>query len=121
MKFSALLVFFFLVGCQDLNSNSYDKDKYGPSDLVGGAEFRVAFPILRDRCASCHQHQDWSTYTDEEKWVEVGKVDPGNPDNSDVVTRIINYGNADSDMPPDSGALSDEEFEAIKVWVESLQ
>jgi len=113
-----LALFFLLIGCQDYNSDSFDKDNYGPSELTGGADFRTAYPIIKDRCASCHAHSDWSGYKSEQDWVTQGLVKAGDSANSSLVYRIVNYG---GDMPEGQGAIPDDEFNAIKTWVDNLQ
>jgi uncharacterized membrane protein len=115
-----LALFILLFGCQDYNSNSGDKFRYGPLGLADGSstEFTRAYVIIQIRCSSCHPA--WAAYKNEQDWVDNGKVVGGNPDQSSVVNRIKNFGATTSNMPTDSGPLPEEEYEAIRTWVLSV-
>lgn len=122
MKLS-LLFLALLMGCQDYNSNTADKTKYGPTDLEANPDFRAAYAIIQTRCITCHDssiHNVWSTYNTSQKWIDAGMVVPGNSTASLVVRRIINSGQNDSNMPIGSGALPNDEYDAIKAWIDGL-
>ena len=98
MKKILILSLFVLLGCQDTNSNSYDKDKY--SELGdGSAEFNAALSVLKTRCISCHYHGAWATYNTSDKWVSNGLVVAKKADKSPVIYKIINFGGGSSNMP----------------------
>ena len=117
MKYLIGFILLTIVGCQDLNSNSGDEAKYGALNLTGTAEFNTAFRILRARCMTCHQHQNWGNYTNEQQWEDNGLVVQGDPDNSSVINRIKNYNGGNSDMPTDDGPLPDDEYQSLVDWV----
>ncbi len=108
-----------LASCQTYNSNTDDEAKYGPTDLVGGAEFVVAFPIIQSRCINCHTgyHNAWSNYKDSRDWVTNNLIVGGDPDNSDFIVRIFNHGSATSNMPMGGSPLPASEYNALVDWV----
>jgi hypothetical protein len=120
IKLLSLLI--LLIGCQDINSNSGDKLRYGPLNLVDNdAAFAEAYVVLQVRCASCHQHTAWAGYKSNQAWVDAGLVVPGNSQASSVVNRIINSeSGTGANMPPGGGPIPESEFESIKDWVEQL-
>lgn len=113
------LLLFFLISCQDINSNTFDVQQYGPTTISGSSNFQTAFPIIKTRCATCHTHSGWSAYTTEEAWISTGYVIAQNPNASSLVTRIKNYGPS-GDMPLNAGALPQAEFDAIVNWVQNI-
>ncbi len=117
-SFFIIFLFVFL-GCQDFNSNTFDAQRYGPTDLVGGAQFIQAYPVLQKRCMNCHYHAQWAAYKNQEDWVSQGLVNAGNKDTSPVINRIINYGANFSDMPQGGGLLPVAEYNKLVDWVEN--
>ena len=118
MKF--LFVLALLYGCQDYNSNSYDKDRYGEIELTGSPQFKAAYPVLQSRCMNCHRHAQWSAYTNQQDWVtNENLVIAGDSQNSQLVYRIINSGSANSDMPQGGSALPTAEYNSIVDWVDN--
>lgn len=117
-----LFILILALSCQDYNSNSGDKFRYGPLGLAAGssAEFTAAYVILQIRCASCHRHSNYAGFKSEQAWKDAGFVVGGNTDASTIITRIRNYEGTGSDMPDDSGPIPDEEFAALKTWVQSV-
>ena len=123
MKF--FLFLFLFVGCQDYNSNSSDRSKFGPIVLdESDPNFTPAYNITQNRCVSCHSspiHNHWSTYTSNEKWLDSGMIVKGDPDNSIFIQRIINYGGTSSNMPQGGSALPQAEYDALRTWIENIQ
>lgn len=119
VKLFLIILLASFIGCQDYNSNTFDEDRYGPTDLVGGPEFIKAYPILQKKCMSCHYHAQWSAYKNQADWVNQGRVVEGDKDNSDVINRIINYGANFSNMPQGQGPLSASEYATLVDWVEN--
>ena len=117
MKLALIALLLFYIGCQDYNSNSFDKDRYSEIELTGGGpNFKPAYKILQTRCMNCHQHAQWSGYTDAQDWVtNENLISPG-PDKSLVITRIINSGEVGADMPQGGSALPASEFDTLKLW-----
>lgn len=120
------LSFLFLLGCQDLNSNSADRALYGDSDAAAlnddaNARFLVAYPIIKARCATCHTssiHNKWAAYKSSE-WQNERTITPGNPSASTFITRMKNY-STQGDMPQDTGSIPDDEYDSLLDWVENL-
>ena len=119
----AILVtgFIFLLSSscgQDFNSNSGDK----PVELtascgdgrVGNTAFCQAMTIYQQQCFSCHP--TWADYKDEKAWIDSGLLVPGDIDQSKATNRLINYG---SNMPLGGSALSAQDYQALKDWVNS--
>lgn len=118
MRYGLLLL--FLISCQDMNSNTFDVQQYGPSTVSGSSNFQAAFPIIKARCATCHPtHSGWSSYTTEESWLASGYITAQNPDASSLITRIKNYGPS-GDMPLGAGALPQSEFDTLVNWVQNI-
>lgn len=121
-----LFPFFILLilsSCEDYNSNSADKIKYSnepqSEQEAGDPNFAPAFAIIQSRCISCHSgfHNNWATYTSDDKWINSGLVHRGDPDNSHLITRIFNSGQAGANMPQGAGALPDAEFQTLRKWI----
>jgi len=118
----SLFILILFSACEDYNSNSADKLKYSnePQQEEGGdPNFAPAFAVIQNRCTSCHSgfHNNWSTYTSNEKWLNSGLVNRGDPDNSLIIRRTINSGQAGSNMPQGTGAIPDAEFETLRTWI----
>ncbi len=118
MKLAVIGLLLFYIGCQDYNSNTFDKDRYGVVELVGGVKFEAAYPVLQTHCMSCHLHAQWAEYTNKQDWVvNENLVVAGSPDSSQLITRIINHGSANSDMPKGGNALPTADYDALVDWV----
>jgi hypothetical protein len=118
MKLALIGLLLFYIGCQDYNSNTFDKDRYGEIELTGGPKFEAAYPVLQTHCMSCHRHAQWSEYTNKQDWVDnENLVVAGSPDSSQLITRIINHGSANSDMPQGGNALPTADYDALVDWV----
>jgi uncharacterized membrane protein len=118
--FPLLLV---LASCQDYNSNTSDRSKYGPVELEANPQFQRAYGIIQQRCTSCHTspvHSGWGTYTTSQMWIDTGRVVAGDSQNSPLVRRIWNSGNTDSNMPQGQGPLANDEYDAIVEWIDNL-
>lgn len=106
-----------LSSCQDYNSNSFDQNKYLSTDL------NDPFGILRAKCISCHKgtHNWWSNLTQNSDWSGT-QVDgsyyvvPGDFSGSYIISRLKNYG---SDMPDGGSALSEDELDVLRDWIEN--
>ena len=125
MKYFLFILFFILSSCQDYNSNSGDKGRYGPVELnESDPNFRKAYFIIQSRCVSCHDHKHdkWADFKSNDEWVADGLVEPGVPASSELIQRIINTGTASSsDMPPGGSPLPDTEYNALVKWVTEFQ
>ena len=78
--------------------------------------------VLQTKCTSCHEgyHDTWAAYSTNAAWIESGLVVAGNPAGSDVVIRLKNYGTGLTNMPKDAPALSQDEYDKIEAWINSL-
>ena len=119
MKIAIIALLLFYIGCQDYNSNTFDKDRYADLELTGNTasgKFAASYKILQDKCMTCHRHAQWSAYTDSQDWVtNENLITPGAPD-SQLITRIINAGTTQSDMPQGGSALPAADFDTLKAW-----
>lgn len=113
-----------LISCQDYNSNTADRIKYGPVVLdEADPNFQQAYTIIQNRCVSCHSstiHDAWATYQDNAAWLDSGMILRGDPDNSYFIQRIINAGGASSNMPQGGSALPDAEYQHLRKWIEEI-
>lgn len=124
MRFFFFLILISLTGCQDYNSNSGDRGRYGPVILdESDPNFARAYGILQNRCVSCHDHQHdrWADFTSNADWLAAGYIDMSNRTNSEVIRRIINTGATDSNMPPGGSPLSNDEYNHLIKWVTEFQ
>lgn len=120
MKIALIALLLTYIGCQDYNSNTFDEDRYGVIELSGGPEFEAAYTALQKNCMSCHEHGHWAEYTNEQDWViNENLVVAGDVAGSKLVFRIVNYGGNNSDMPVGGGQIPENEYNAIKTWVET--
>ncbi len=115
----------FLLSCQDYNSNTGDRDKYGEVSLENNAQFRRAYSIIQNRCVNCHTssvHDTWASYTTNEMWIKSGsnRVLPGRAQDSNLIIRIINSGHTNSNMPIGGSALPNDEYDALVEWIDNL-
>jgi hypothetical protein len=113
------LYLFLLVSCQNTNSNSFDIQQYGSTTISGSTNFQAAYPILQNRCASCHTHSSWASYKTEEAWIASGYVVAGSADNSQVINRLFNYSSS-GDMPKDGGPLPQSEYDVLVNWTDNI-
>jgi uncharacterized membrane protein len=97
------LALLLLASCQDYNSNSGDKAKFGRVILdESDPNFRQAYFIIQDRCVSCHDHKHdkWADFKSNTEWIAEGLVVAGQPGASEFIERIVNTGQVSSNMPP---------------------
>ncbi len=120
---STCLIFgsLLITGCQDYNSNTFDKIKYDITELddEGDSNFASANKIIVNNCAYCHEHSNWGTYTNSD-WLDSGFINKGDPDNSYLIIRTKNYGGSDSDMPEVGEPLTDEEYQTLRTWITEI-
>lgn len=116
-----LLPLLLLSSCQDYNSNSGDRGKYGEVVLnETDPNFRDAYYIIQNRCVSCHDHEhdDWAELKSNDDWIaEGGLITPGQPENSLLLRRIINSAQVGANMPPGGSAIPDDEYEHLEKWI----
>jgi len=122
MKYIFFLLLFFS-SCQDYNSNSGDRGRYGPVILnESDPNFRQAYFIIQDKCVSCHDHRhdSWADLKSNADWLASGLVVRTQPATSEFIIRIINTGEVSSDMPPGGSPLPDAEYNHLIKWVTEI-
>ncbi len=106
---------------QDYNSNSGDSNLGQDTSKIdctteSGARFCAALTILQAECSSCHTHSIWGSYVTEAQWTKK-LVKPGDADTSSLITKLKNVG---GNMPQDAGALSDDDFQTLRTWINEM-
>lgn len=117
IKLTAIFTLLLFLGCQEYNSNSFDKKLYGKVELSGGPKFEASYAVLQNRCMNCHEHSQWAEFTNKQQWIDSGLVVPNSADNSPLIYRIINHGGASSDMPLGGGPIPSAEYNTLVDWV----
>lgn len=119
---SFFIFLILLAGCQDYNSNSGDRGRYGPVELnETDPNFREAYTIIQNRCVSCHEHKHdaWADFKSNADWVNADLVVPNDAANSEFIQRIVNTQATSSNMPP-AGAIPTEEYNHLVEWVTNI-
>jgi len=120
------VLFLLLMGsCQNYNSNTTDRTRYGTQTLEDNPRFVRAYAIIQSRCTNCHTsaiHAGWASYTTSAKWVASGasRVVAGQPQSSQLILRTINSGETQSDMPQGGSPLPNDEYDALREWIENI-
>lgn len=118
MKFFFLTIF-LLTSCQDYNSNSSDRDRYGAIELnETDPNFPQAYAIIQTRCASCHDHAHWAAFKSNADWIGNNYIIPKSPDSSTLINYIINAGGS---MPLGGSPLPDAEYNHLLKWVDEIE
>ena len=122
MKHISLLLLFTLASCQDYNSNSGDRAKYGPITLSGDSKLDAATAVLQSRCISCHDryHDNWADLKTNADWITEGLVVAGDVAGSRLIQRTVNTGATDSNMPPGRPPLPNDEYKTLTDWVTGI-
>ncbi len=122
MKFFFLLLF-ILVGCQDYNSNSFDRTKYssGCTGEPGDPNFAAACELTKKYCINCHQgyHNSWAAFTTNQDWINSGVIIKGDANNSEFIQYIFNYGPGGS-MPKYGSSLPNDEYAKLVEWIDNI-
>ena len=120
-----LLSMFVLSSCfQSSNSNSNDKELYGPRSYSND-NFAAAFAVIESECINCHSgyHDSWIAKTEENDWFEqvdgVPLITSGSTANSLLVQRLDVWGTTGG-MPDGDAPLTESEYNALKTWIEGL-
>lgn len=123
----ALLGVLFLIAlpaCNEMvqNSNSYDDQRYG-TQFIGGANFQAIAPTIAAKCANCHYHAEWFTYS-EQDYADEGLALNGNLANSPIYYRLSNSpiaGPQPRNMPQGGGAaFTDAEITLMENWINNM-
>ena len=112
-----ILIFLFIfVSCgQKFNSNTFDEI----NAVEGGTSFINAYTLLNDKCMSCHTgyHNLYSTYTNQQNWIDAGLVIAGNFGGSKIIDELQNYNGS---MPKERARLTDDELQTLRDWIENI-
>jgi hypothetical protein len=113
----------FFIGCgQTFNSNTEDFNLLASSFCTDQSNTALctANEIIQTKCTTCHTsniHAFWSGLDTNAEWVASGRVVAGNPDASNLVTKLKNYG---GNMPDQAPELSDADAQAIRDWISGI-
>ena len=124
MRLILAILILALTSCQDYNSNSGDRGRYGPVVLdESDPNFEKAYNIIQTSCVSCHdqEHDRWADFKTNADWLAAGYIDQANPTDSQIIRRIINTGTTESNMPPGGSPLSNDEYNHLIKWVTEFQ
>ncbi len=107
---------FLLVSCANDNSNSSDLQKYGPIVLDSSdPNFLLAYPILKNKCVSCHTHDAWSAYTSNALWISKSRAILKNNANGSPLIQQIQIG-----AMPQDGSISSSETQTLENWINNM-
>ena len=114
---SAILI----AGCNAQNSFSNDSSVYGTSIGVGSARFNEASAIIRENCATCHDHDHsaFATYT-EQDFINNQYVTAGSYASSLLVQRLKGSNVPGNQNMPENSQLSDADIQTIKDWISGI-
>lgn len=110
-----------LIGCNEnvINSSTFDASLYS-GQFVGGPNFQAIAPVLVAKCANCHYHSNWATFT-EDDYETAGFVVRNSVANSSIYYRLSNspiVGPGARNMPQGGGAaFTDEEITLLADWI----
>jgi uncharacterized membrane protein len=114
-----------LVGCNDnvINSSTFDASLYS-GQFVGGPSFQAIAPVLVAKCANCHYHSNWSSFT-EIDYEDAGLVTRNSIAGSSVYYRLSNspiVGPGARNMPQGgSPAFTDSEIILLEQWINNFE
>lgn len=103
---------------QTYNSLTGDPGNFAADSGISDALASVR-GIFRTYCIQCHAA--YAGYSDA-GWIASGLVKPGSPATSSIYTRLrgVGLGVSSEDMPLSGAALSTDEREVIKAWINTL-
>jgi uncharacterized membrane protein len=122
-KIFNLAVACLFVACQNYNSNSSDKFKYGPIELENSSLFRAAYPVIQSRCVNCHTstiHDAWASYTTSAQYISAGLIVRNDPNGSKFIRYIQNSNLSPASMPLNAGPLPNDEYQILIDWINGL-
>lgn len=123
LKILPILIFF--LGCiQTYNSNSFDKENYGPSSNFNPEDPKSvrrskALSVLQENCISCHfgRHNQWAGFTTDSQWVSSSLVIPGESANSRLIMKLQNRG---GNMPLNNPPISEDDVDILADWIDQI-
>ena len=120
----SLVAITLFVSCnQSTNSNSFDRtysENIGiDRSTAAGERLYQAYSALKNNCMSCLSgyHNAWSSYNTDQAWINSGLVESNDAYGSTLVIRLKNIG---GNMPKDNPQRSEEDFDKIIEWIDSI-
>jgi uncharacterized membrane protein len=114
-------IFCIFTACADYNSSTSDDLEYIENVANDGdRNFSQAFSIIKNRCASCHDHhQEWNSFNSNQLWIDQsGVITKSNATTSQLITKLSRNGGSGT-MPP-SGELTNDEYIFLKKWINEM-
>lgn len=102
-----------------LNSSENDELIASVANLQGGAKFKAVVPVIISKCASCHTHQAWYGF-DEDDYNLNGLVVAGTPVSSKMYYRLstATTGPGPRNMPQGgAAAFTETEVALMQDWI----
>jgi uncharacterized membrane protein len=106
------------MGCKVQTENSSSTDAALYRSVAGGsAQFNAARLVMQNNCINCHGYSSMT----ESQLKAAGLVIAGNPEDSPIYYRLVGSGGSNSpkDMPV-GGAITANELEAVRIWIQNL-
>jgi uncharacterized membrane protein len=111
-----ILTLVLISGCADYNSNSADKQSYGPITLdASDPRFAAAYAVLKNRCINCHNHSAWSAYTSDDAWVGQSRAVVKNNASASPMIQQIQVG-----AMPQDGTIPPSETQILTDWINQM-
>ncbi len=113
-------------GSGNTGTDSRNFEKYVPPPLTPEERFTLAKNVINANCLGCHQSGGTAGHAsfdldNEIDFIREGFVSPGEIDRSKIIYRILNYGGDRSNMPLNSGPLSNNDYGILLDWVSQMQ
>ena len=114
---AALGLLAYLHACEISNSFSSDKSLVAAAGQSGSQSAKL-MGVLQRNCTSCHYHDSFFDYQNDEQWMagDYGHTfTPGNASESIFYQRIEN-----DSMPPSGSPMSDADKAMIRNWIDGM-
>jgi len=133
-----LPILMLMISCnQSINSNSNDQLVFGEQpeeEQVIGPDgevaeltvFQRARTTIRSKCIACHTNYHIGIESDDEATLiasleGIGYIVSGDADGSFMLRRLTNYGDIGGMPQAPMQPLTQEEYDDLKEWIDSLQ
>jgi len=111
-----ILISVLMVSCANHNSNSSDEQLYGEVKLdTSDPRFAAAYAVLRNRCASCHEHAAWSSYVSDALWISKSNAVVKNNASASSMIQQIQMG-----FMPQNGSMPSSETQLLVDWINNM-
>jgi hypothetical protein len=118
------LVTFILVGCiptqVEKSELKFEEKKERPGRAKNFNKVSKALTVIREKCATCHVHTQWNSYSDKD-FVDSGYVVLGRPESSSILllTKYNPYTQVWT-MPKVNNGFSEEDYKILDDWIKNL-